>query len=193
MGDQSSHIPWPVWAAVSICVALIGAWALLQSGRPIGPTTTTTTPARITDVQPRPSPQPVNSMSITGTEPYLPATATASMGVTPQPVHFTIHDTLGSRQVAEEARILLDGVHVGTLLISTDKPSATLHIKVPAPGRYSWSVSATAVFLNANDQSFMYSGSGQGIILVDENSSFDLRGTYSGPTWTINLERDNAQ
>lgn len=31
MADSSGSVPWPVWAFVTIVVALIGAWAVIQS------------------------------------------------------------------------------------------------------------------------------------------------------------------
>ncbi|HEY0371239.1 MAG TPA: hypothetical protein VGD79_04525 [Thermoanaerobaculia bacterium] len=187
MSEQHS-VPWPIWAIVSIAVALIGAWAIQRASHqdPLPHT-----PAVVTGVSERQPASPSNQARVVPPPNFIPANATSVVDVTPEAVRFTIHDTLGRAQLQERVRVLLDGTHIGTLEISTDNQSATLHATVPAPGRYSWSASAAAVFVDEKGNPFTYTGSGQGIIAIDENSSFDLRAVYSGSTWTLTLERDD--
>ena len=186
--SESSHTPWPVWAGVTILAALIGAWAVQKKNDQ----DSAKTPAYVIGVHElQPAPSGAVQMRAIPSGGIIPASATSFTETNSMPISFTIHDTIGWAQTEESVRFLIDGAYVGTLQISRERPSATLRATVSAPGRYSWSASSTAIFLKDDGQAFPYSGSGQGIINIEKDSSFDIRSTYSGPTWTIDVERDD--
>lgn len=107
-----------------------------------------------------------------------------------KPVAFAIHDSLGGRQVAEDVRVLIDGVPIGTLSVSSKNPSASLRATVPAPGRYGWTAHASAMFVDKAGEPFTNSTTGQGVVTIEENASFRVVPSYSGSSWTIALEKD---
>ncbi|HYK05460.1 MAG TPA: hypothetical protein VE974_27155 [Thermoanaerobaculia bacterium] len=82
------------------------------------------------------------------------------MAPTSQPIIFTVHDNLGPGQIAEQVTLLIDGTIVGTLNVSSEQPSATLTVKVPEAGRYSWSAEAQAIFAAPQGQTFTHTGVG---------------------------------
>lgn len=99
---------------------------------------------------------------------------------------FVIRDELAPEQVGEEVTVLIDGRNVGTLSVDQNNRTDEIDVSVDAPGRYSYTASADAVFQDQAGQ-FELSGTGQGTIEVSDGKVFVLGGTFSGSTWQISL------
>lgn len=103
-------------------------------------------------------------------------------------VTFTIYDQLGDHQLSEQVTILLDGKIIGNLTVNEDFLYSEMSVTVPAPGPYTYTVEATARFLDATTgEEFYYTGAGQGTIQVDHGKSFTIAGSVSGSTWLVTL------
>ncbi len=106
----------------------------------------------------------------------------------PAAATFRIIDELGDNQLSEQVIVLLDGKRVGNLTVSAEFPYSEMTVTVPEAGQYSYTVEATAYFSNATTgKVFSYTGVGQGMIRVDEGTSFRLAGSTSGNSWVVTL------
>jgi hypothetical protein len=118
--------------------------------------------------------------------PASPTIAQASVGATPAPIDFTIHDQCGENQVSEQVTVLIDGRMVGNLSVNEQYSNASLTVTVPRPGRYSYTVESAAVF-NVDGYRREMRGAGQGMIAVDSGKQYDLAGSLTGNTWLVSL------
>lgn len=112
----------------------------------------------------------------------------SSAEIQPAAATFRIFDELGPNQLSEQVTILLDGKRIGNLTVSSEFPYSEITATVPEAGRYSYSIEATAYFFDAaTEDIFLYTGVGQGMIQVDDKSSFTLVGLISGNLWLVTL------
>lgn len=102
-------------------------------------------------------------------------------------VTFRIHNELGVGEISEQVRIILDDQMIGTLTVSTVHKQSELLATVPQEGRYSYQLSATAVFLMEDGSTREYVGTGAGYVNVAANANFSLEGDISGETWLAHL------
>jgi hypothetical protein len=127
--------------------------------------------------------QPIVNGSSPGSSP--PPIATESKAV---PVTFKITDQLGDGQLSEQVTVLLHGRRVGNLTVNSDFPYSEIIVTVNEPGVYSYTVEATAWFVNREtNEPFQYTGVGQGMIQVDYGSVFTVVGSASGNSWVVTL------
>jgi phage shock protein PspC (stress-responsive transcriptional regulator) len=96
-------------------------------------------------------------------------------------VVFRVRDELGDNQIAETVVVSIDGETVGTISIDADHPSATLRIRAPRAGLYSYTLTARTTF-NLNGERCETSSSGSGQIDVRSNAIFRLAGDITGCT-----------
>ncbi|MGH3697388.1 MAG: hypothetical protein ACRDRX_25965 [Pseudonocardiaceae bacterium] len=116
------------------------------------------------------------------------SSSSGSTEIQPAAATFTIFDQLGDGQLSEQVTVLLDGRRVGHLTISADFPYSEMTVTVPRPGQYSFTVEATAWFVNGETgETFSYIGAGQGMVQVEDGNVFGLAGSVSGNTWVITL------
>ena len=186
MSNAPSHVPWPVWAAVSLMVACMGSCALVVTNmmqrRPDPPPIagTTTAPALVT-----PAGMIATTPATVERGPYVPPAASGESTL------FVIHNTLTRGAIRETVRVSIDGVPAGPLVVTDESPDADLEVRLPQPGRYSWTTQAQAMFVNGDGEPYVLTGSGQGIIAVEPNSRFSVNAFVAGNQWQITLERDN--
>lgn len=116
-------------------------------------------------------------------QPSANPTETQSAAIT-----FKIFDVIGPGQLNERVTVLLDGKRVGDLVVSSESSYSEITVTVPEAGQYSYSIEATANFFDAaTGNIFPYTGIGQGMIQVDNGSSFMLAGSISGNSWLVTL------
>ncbi len=105
-----------------------------------------------------------------------------------QPITFQVTDELGEGQVSEQVHLLIAGKEVGDISVNEHYPSATITVSVPGEGRYQYSLTADARFLDDTGELQQLIGTGQGEIDVRRGKVFTLEGTISGETWLAHLK-----
>jgi len=106
-----------------------------------------------------------------------------------KPVDFLVVDDLGQGQISEQVTLLIDGKNVGDLTVDREHPHSSIKINVSKAGQHSFHAEADAVF-NDNGARLAYAGTGQGMIDVQANEKYSLRGSISGNTWLVSLEQE---
>lgn len=76
---------------------------------------------------------------------------------------------------------------MGTMTVSAMHPNAELRVSVPRAGRYSYHLSAAAVFLDNYAKPVEYVGIGEGYIDVKPEAQYEVEGDISGNTWFARL------
>jgi hypothetical protein len=103
------------------------------------------------------------------------------------PVTVTIRDSLGSNQISEQVRVLIDGDEAGTLTVNEHYPQSTLTVTVPKEGQYSYILEARAVFVDDDGGMRELVGAGQGAINIRAGKIFELSSTLTGDTWLAHV------
>jgi hypothetical protein len=103
------------------------------------------------------------------------------------PVTVTIRDSLGSNQISEQVRVLIDGDEAGTLTVNEHYPQSTLTVTVPTEGQYSYILEARAVFVEEDGGMREMVGAGQGAINIRAGKTFELSSTLTGDTWLAHV------
>jgi hypothetical protein len=82
---------------------------------------------------------------------------------TTRPVELTITARRTAGKVAERITLHIQGTTVGTLAVGRRHPVAILRLKLPHPGRYSYTLFSTAVF-ELNGERHLLVGHGSGSV-----------------------------
>lgn len=172
MSDEQSKVPWFAWALATLLYSGV-AWGVVEAAKQTRENSLTQSKSQTKSLPPSTSSeQPIS--------PRQPEPTTS--------VIFKIHDQLYQGQLEVATVVLIDGKNVGTVSLNPSSPESTLKVTVPKVGKYSYTLYSVAV-QSHNGTAVRIAGNGQGMINVDNNDFFFLRGQLSGNTWVISLEK----
>lgn len=137
------------------------------------------------------NPTNVNT-STAGIAPAPPAPiapeASTPAEVQPTAATFKISDELDPHELSEQVTVSLNGKIVGNLTVNRQFTYSEIAVTVPRSGQYSYTIEADAYFVNSTTNAvFPYTGVGQGMIQVDDGTTFKVAGASSGNSWVVTL------
>ena len=94
---------------------------------------------------------------------------------TTRPVELRVTQRLRVGEVAERVTLRIQGQMVGTLAVDRRHPEATLAVRLPRSGRYSYALTSTAVF-EVHGERYTVAGWGDGVIEARAGRSIVVSG-----------------
>ncbi|MCC5614185.1 hypothetical protein LC605_03655 [Nostoc sp. CHAB 5836] len=151
-------VPWFVWTIVTLSCAMISAYAVIEAANRRG------------------------NVSNNNSAPAI-ASPAPTLEVTPEPqIEFSIWNELAPRQVSEYIKVYIEGRLIARLVVDEQNPNASVKIRVPNSGSYSYRVLADGHFINQFGQTYHDQAFGDGVLEVSDGSIFILTLTPNGLT-----------
>jgi hypothetical protein len=108
---------------------------------------------------------------------------------TQEALEFTVGTRLGVHQVREVIEIYVEGEHIGDLTIDTDDPVDSLTIEVDEPGLYEYRMNSVTWYV-INGVEYRSSGTGSGLLDVQDGDHFSAYFNPSSPIWEMSLQEE---